>query len=135
MALFKIAFLKPVLATLRYLMIPCTLSGKYLCSLLYEFKLKYRYTVKLGHNELGYNKLGYNELGYNELGYNELGYNELGYKELGYKELGYKELGYKELGYKELGYNEHLEITNNLNSFGWFELFYGYIFPVITNKI
>ncbi len=27
------------------------------------------------------------------------------------------------LGYNELGYNEHPDITNKLNSFGWFELF------------
>ncbi len=38
------------------------------------------------------------------------------------------------LGYNELGYNEHPDITNKLNSFGWFELFQGYIFPVITNR-
>ncbi len=37
--------------------------------------------------------------------------------------LGYNELGYNELGYNELGYNEHPDITNKLNSFGWFELF------------
>ena len=53
---------------------------------------------------------------------------------LGYNELGYNELGYNELGYNELGYNEHPVIMNKLYTLGWLGSFYGYIFPVLTNK-